>query len=68
MPDITMCNGEGCDLRTKCYRFTATPTPRWQPWFAKPPMTSPTECPHYWQVESKSQFKRLEVQTEAKSE
>lgn len=30
MPDITMCSNETCPLRTTCYRFTATPNPRYQ--------------------------------------
>jgi hypothetical protein len=36
MPDITMCTGEGCPLRKTCYRYTATPTPRRQAYFAAP--------------------------------
>ena len=30
MPDISMCNNQNCPLKDKCYRFTATPNPRWQ--------------------------------------
>lgn len=30
MPDISMCKNEKCNLRHKCYRFTATPSPEWQ--------------------------------------
>lgn len=29
MPDITMCRNESCELKEKCYRWTATPS-RWQ--------------------------------------
>ena len=25
MPDISMCLGEGCPFKEKCYRYTATP-------------------------------------------
>ena len=39
MPDICMCNGEGCppNYREKCYRFKATPSEYWQSYF----MTAP---------------------------
>jgi hypothetical protein len=37
MPDITMCHGEGCPLKTHCYRFTA-PVKHWgQAYFAHLP-------------------------------
>lgn len=29
MPDIAMCEGNGCDKKEKCYRFKATPS-QWQ--------------------------------------
>ncbi len=37
MPDISMCRGEGCPLRDKCYRFTAEPNEFLQSWFTTPP-------------------------------
>jgi hypothetical protein len=50
MPDITMCNGEGCPLKKTCYRFTAKPTPEWQSWFTEIPYDHENSgCVHYWQ-------------------
>ena len=37
MPDITMCMGTGCPKKGNCYRALATPTPKWQSWFAEVP-------------------------------
>ena len=34
MADIAMCKGEGCLLRDKCYRHTATPGEHWQSYIA----------------------------------
>jgi len=48
MADITMCNGEGCKQKDKCYRHTAKPCELRQSYFAEPPKTSPTECEYYW--------------------
>lgn len=28
MPDITMCPGDGCKIKKKCYRFMAKPSER----------------------------------------
>ena len=30
MPDITMCCNTKCVERANCYRYTATPSERWQ--------------------------------------
>jgi hypothetical protein len=30
MPDISMCTGEGCELRKWCYRYTAQPNGMYQ--------------------------------------
>ena len=38
MADITMCNGVGCKLRDKCYRYTATPDEYSQPYFLNEPI------------------------------
>ena len=37
MSDITKCDGEGCPLRSSCWRFLAPADPQWQSWFAYPP-------------------------------
>lgn len=45
MPDISMCSGEGCVQRDRCYRATAIPEPRRQSFFAKPPLRDNGSCP-----------------------
>jgi len=47
MPDITMCSGEGCPFKEKCYRFTAKPSEYWQSYFVDPPIKD-DKCDHYW--------------------
>jgi hypothetical protein len=34
MPDIAMCNLSSCPKAQECYRFTVTPNPHWQSYFA----------------------------------
>ena len=46
MPDITMCNGVGCYLRDKCYRYTAKPSFR-QPYFMNEPIED-GKCKEFW--------------------
>jgi hypothetical protein len=31
-----MCQGEGCEARDRCYRFTAKPNSKWQSYFSTP--------------------------------
>lgn len=38
MADISMCSGSGCSLRTRCYRFTATPNEFRQSYFMNVPL------------------------------
>jgi len=47
MPDITMCNGVGCYLRDKCYRYTAKPSFR-QPYFMNEPIKD-GKCKEFWE-------------------
>jgi len=48
MPDITMCKGDGCDLRVQCYRHVAAPSTRGgQSWFVKPPNKEPSHCDYF---------------------
>lgn len=47
MPDISMCDGKNCPVRDKCYRFTATPTPRRQT-FATYPRKPDGSCEAFW--------------------
>lgn len=37
MADISMCEGNGCPLKEKCYRFTAIPNEYRQAYFVEPP-------------------------------
>ena len=38
MPDITMCRNQFCQIKEKCYRWTAIANPHWQSyaWFKEP--------------------------------
>ena len=49
MPDITMCNGQGCELKSTCYRYKATPSIR-QSYFVESPVEN-DQCDYYWEVE-----------------
>ncbi len=50
MPDISMCVGGNCPKKDSCYRYTATPTPKWQSYFCKPPYNKKTKaCANYWE-------------------
>lgn len=37
MADITMCHGMECNLKAKCYRYTAEPNPYRQSYFMNVP-------------------------------
>ena len=37
MPDISMCEGTACPLKTFCYRYTAQPSHFSQSYFTDPP-------------------------------
>jgi len=45
MADITMCNGEGCEAKNTCYRFTAIPSMR-QSYFIESPIKN-NGCEYY---------------------
>ena len=47
MPDITMCEGEGCDVKNTCYRFTAKPSKFMQSYFTATPIKD-EGCEYYW--------------------
>ena len=34
MPDISMCRGEGCPIKSTCFRHMAQPNPYWQSYAA----------------------------------
>lgn len=46
MPDISMCLGQGCILRARCYRYTAIPNPYRQAYIA--PEKTGLSCDYYW--------------------
>jgi hypothetical protein len=50
MSDITMCVGEGCMLKKKCYRYLARRSEQWQSYFSEPPVVDGV-CSEYWEVE-----------------
>lgn len=47
MPDISMCPGNDCPMKEKCWRFTATPDPWRQAFFSTPPNDG-EECEQFW--------------------
>jgi len=46
MPDITMCEGIGCEARFTCYRFTAKPSEYRQSYFMETPIVN-GGCEYY---------------------
>ena len=49
MPDITMCFGDDCPLKEKCFRFRAVPG-KMQYYFNNPPYKE-NECEYFWKIE-----------------
>lgn len=47
MPDIAMCNGEGCPKKDECYRHTAKPSEFRQSYFVEAPFKEGV-CDHFW--------------------
>jgi hypothetical protein len=45
MPDISMCNGDGCEAKHTCYRFTAKPS-EYQSYFKPTPIEN-SGCEYY---------------------
>jgi hypothetical protein len=48
MADITMCTGNMCPQKNKCYRYKAEPTPLRQSFFSYPPMDEEGDCRYFW--------------------
>lgn len=49
MADISMCSGEKCPLKEKCYRHTAPKSEFRQAYFTKVPYSTLVEgCEYYW--------------------
>jgi hypothetical protein len=57
MPDITMCSGEGCDLKLKCYRHTANQS-GWQSWFTEVPLKD-GNCDMFWGEKAEDSYNDL---------
>lgn len=49
MPDITMCSGDNCPLKEKCYRYTANPNDLRQSYFMESPYKN-DGCEHFLDV------------------
>jgi len=58
MADITMCSGQGCNFKNKCYRFTANISKYRQSYFINPPIKE-GKCDMYWGEKSESTFNQL---------
>jgi hypothetical protein len=50
-PDITMCKGDDCPKRDKCYRYLAEPEPHMQSYFLTPPNIDGVECDSFWEID-----------------
>lgn len=59
-PDISMCEGIDCPLKETCYRYLATPS-YWQSYSNFYEYIENGKCEHYWECESKSTLKRLDI-------
>jgi hypothetical protein len=47
MADISMCSGEGCDIKLSCHRHTAVKNPYFQAYFQVPPIVG-KNCDQFW--------------------
>jgi hypothetical protein len=51
MADISMCEGQGCPLKEKCYRFTAPKNEHWQAVFVFVPYNEELkECDMFYPI------------------
>jgi hypothetical protein len=67
--DITMCSGQDCPIKEKCYRFTAPKSTILQSYFAEPPgktEDSKFVCEMYWGENSQSIWDKLKDITDGK--
>ena len=48
MADITMCRDKDCKVNHICHRFTETPDPHRQPYFAESPRQPDGKCKYFW--------------------
>lgn len=47
MPDISMCRGEGCHLKERCFRYTAPESHR-QTFMSTPYDSKTKTCGYFW--------------------
>jgi len=47
MADITMCMGNNCNKKKKCYRYTAIPD-QWQSWSSYDEIKKAGHCEYFW--------------------
>lgn len=52
MPDISKCEGEGCQIKETCYRFTSEPSEFMQSYFMNAPIKEDKTCDYYWPNEN----------------
>lgn len=65
MPDISMCTGDDCPIKEKCYRFTAIPSEYRQSYFLLPPYQKDTEsCSMFWPNSNRVSIKLKELNDE----
>jgi hypothetical protein len=57
MPDISMCNGVGCKLKNRCYRFKAIPSD-YQSYFSIAPVNEDGTCDYLWKINSSDRSKK----------
>lgn len=54
MPDISMCTGETCKSKLKCYRFMAIADSHWQSYMAPPHVDADEDsCEYYWSAKGR---------------
>lgn len=66
MTGITMCKGDGCQLRGECYRYTA-PIGRRQSFFTNTPVDQDGKCDYFMPEHDTFDPFRLKTTSRAKS-
>lgn len=64
MADITMCSGQGCPMKEKCYRFMAIPNIYRQSYFVNPPIKSDGTCESFGQDSTKYEIIKFNLPDE----
>ena len=50
MADISKCLGEGCKIKSSCYRYIVKPDEFWQSYSDFEPSKDGKKCEHYWKI------------------